>query len=305
MKIQQLQIQQFQKKSKLKHETHKRRIADNDECCPKKSKQGKQAKLPGITRKSTRTLKRQSDETHEYISKKMSKHNEQTLYDRRFLNKDAETCWVNSALQCFINGLDYLNEVTFDSSLGLELIKYQKQKLIDAFPFKLLLQQLINENPNTTHRMNIVSGQQCARDFLIILSENPEFVADVFHCFKHTVMQITSCTKCGIENVHVQTHLYDEILCPEDNTLLSDELKKKYNESETIENFNCEDGCNIRTSFKKNTKIVAGQSSEFLIIVLSRVIYDTFNIITSLRLQIASNLTTQVVCVYNMSQLLL
>ena len=264
-------------KSKLKHETHKRRIADNDECCPKKSRQGKQAKLPGITRKSTRTLKRQSDETHEYISKKMIKHNEQTLYDRRFLNKDAETCWVNSALQCFINGLDYLNEVTFDSSLGLELIKYQKQKLIDAFPFKLLLQQLINENPNTTHRMNIVSGQQCARDFLIILSENPEFVADVFHCFKHTVMQITSCTKCGIENVHVQTHLYDEILCPEDNTLLSDELKKKYNESETIENFNCEDGCNIRTSFKKNTKIVAGQSSEFLIIVLSRVIYDTFN----------------------------
>ena len=76
-------------KSKLKHETLKRRIAENEECCPKKSRQGKQAKLPGITRKSTGTLKRQSDETHEYISKKMIKHNEQTLYDRRFLNKDA------------------------------------------------------------------------------------------------------------------------------------------------------------------------------------------------------------------------
>ena len=59
---------------------------------------------------------------------------------RQMKNPDMASCWLNACLQVLLTALDHsLTEVNFNSELGRELLKLQKQKFIDPSNIKEIL----------------------------------------------------------------------------------------------------------------------------------------------------------------------
>ena len=119
-----------------------------------------------------------------------------TSLERRLINSDSETCWLNSCLQMLLNGFDHLGEVSMTSPIGKKLLEYQKMTVVDPKDMKQMLQNLINQNPGSLDIDSIISGQQCARDFFVILTGNLNNCEDVFDKFKHTLIQTMTCLHC-------------------------------------------------------------------------------------------------------------
>ena len=196
---------------------------------------------------------------------------------RRISNVDRATCWLNSCLQLLLCGFDFsLDFVQFNSRLGIELQNLHQQTFIDPTRLKKLLQKEIDENSDRLQRDNILLGQQCARDFLIIISENKENWLDVYNKFHHVTVQTLTCPNCKRESKYRSSNFYREIACPPDNSRLRNYIQQTFCCSEEVD-YLCEDGCKKRGFFKKNLKLCSDESSEFIIIVLTRGISNMVN----------------------------
>ena len=194
---------------------------------------------------------------------------------RRISNYDKQTCWLNSCLQLILCGMDHLADIQLNSLLGKELTRIQKQNLIDPSRLKRMLQEDIDRNSERLHAENILTGQQCARDLLIILSENKASWFDVYQAFHHVTVQTLRCPFCNRESAYRSSELYRELSCPPNNSRLRNYIEQIFSCTEEVE-FVCE-GCRKRGLFKKSLKLCSRESSEFLIFVLTRGILDQVN----------------------------
>ena len=218
---------------------------------------------------------------------------------RRISNEDKQTCWLNACLQLLLNGLDHSSDTCLDSSLGKELKRIQSQSFINPSKIKQMLQDEIRKS-DVLVQDNILRGQQCARDFFIMLTENKHSWLDVYHKFHHVTVQTLTCPNCKRASTFKSSELYQELACPPDGSKLQNYVELAFSSKENVE-FMCEDGCQKRGIFKKRLQIVAGDSSSFLIIVLTRGIaqvMDNYNnkvtVSDNLKLTDIDNIT----CVY-------
>jgi hypothetical protein len=189
---------------------------------------------------------------------------------RKFLNVDKTTCWLNATLQLICNAMDHMPFEEYSSEFGILLQQLQKTKLIDPIPAKRILQRTIEAKPSSLDENNIMTGQQCARDFWVIIAGNENLFLDLFKHFFHKVQQTITCFNCNYAYVREDTLLYMEESCPPDNTSLKTYLEQYYNMDQTVE-YRCEDGCGKKGNSSKKIQIITRESSSFLLVILSRV----------------------------------
>ena len=214
-------------------------------------------------------------------------------FQRRMKNPDMASCWLNACLQLLLTAFDHsIDEMNFNSELGKELLKIQKQTLINPSTVKEILVEAENlritlrrseimetyknkqdlnrqlENLNSLH-LNLITGQQCVRDFFVCLKENLENWPDVFEIFLFTTKNTTTCLKCGHENSSEQTQIYLEMDVPPDGSKLSDFVEKNMTESLVVQ-YHCQDGCNAYYQAETRTQIKSVNETKFIIVLLRR-----------------------------------
>ena len=187
-------------------------------------------------------------------------------YNRRISNHDGETCWLNSSLQMILTALDRSPNHSLTSRIGKELQVAQTQSLIDPRFMKFLIQDEIETNHS--RYQHILTDEQCARDLLIILTENERSWIDLYSLLFHKRKQTIMCQNCGEESYHYINQLYAEVTLPEDNANLKSMLERDWNHGSEVE-YRCEE-CNYRGLATKKHEIVTDESSGFFVVLMSR-----------------------------------
>ena len=193
-------------------------------------------------------------------------HNSQIhSYERKILNLDGETCWLNSVLQMIFIACDHSPSVIFQSTLGSQIQTAQTQVHIQSAPIKELLQRTVSDSQNVQH--DIMRGLQCARDALIILTENRHAWYDVYNFLQHTTEQTITCLSCQSQSCTEMGQLYIEI-SPGNHQSIRGMLEKFYNQGENVE-CRCQ-VCGETGEFLKQIQIMTEQSSKYLIVQITR-----------------------------------
>ena len=120
-------------------------------------------------------------------------------------------------------------------------------------------------------RLNLISGQQCVRDFFLCLNENASSWPDIFSCFGFQLTHSTSCCACNHTNKHETTQMYIELEVPGDNCKLSDSIDDYLNTSSLVGMF-CESKCQKIVEKEKTSIISSTAETEFLLVILSRAV---------------------------------
>ena len=186
---------------------------------------------------------------------------------------DGETCWLNAILQMILSAMDHQSSFEeMNSSLGRQMLSFQGKTLIDSRPIKSLLQHELNTSAN--RYQEIMEGQQCARDALIILNENKERWMDIYNMLFQSIRQTSTCKHCQNKYSFDIDQLYSEVMCPDDNVNLKDILENTFNNHETVQ-YRC-DVCHVYGHAELQNRIITEASSQFLIIQVKRVI-ESYN----------------------------
>ena len=188
-------------------------------------------------------------------------------FSRRISNPDGVTCWLNSMIQLILNALDHQNRrLVMVSALGQLLENFQEESLIDPRPIKNLIQHELDTNAQRNQQIS--TDQECARDALIILTENENSWPDVYELLHHKMRQTRTCHTCNSQFSFDIDQLYSEVLCPQNNVSLKQMLEDTVNKEERVELL-C-DTCQVNGEASINYSVVTESSSEFLIIQIKR-----------------------------------
>ena len=179
------------------------------------------------------------------------------------------TCWLNSCLQLILTAMDHsLSTANFNSELGKELFNLHNSdqtKSLDPTTIKNIvvtaedtriatrLSELTAESDDQDQlatqsraienlRLNLISGQQCVRDFFLCLEENLLNWPDVYSCFGFKLTHSTKCCSCSHGNQSQTTQMYVEIQVPHDNSNLNDKVEEYLNTSSLVGLY-CENFC--------------------------------------------------------------
>ena len=216
-------------------------------------------------------------------------------FKRRFNNIDMSSCWLNSCLQLILTGFDQcVFPVTLNSELGNELKRLKldkRQACLDPTGIKnilvntentrvsLRISELESEIDNLTElqqqvkfvqnlRLDLLSGQQCVKDFFICLKENEISWPDVASIFNFKIINSVECCACNHLTTYETTELFIEIPVPPDNSRLNDFVEEVLNISE-LHGMYCE-ACQSFAQKEKRSKLALGCESEFIIVILLR-----------------------------------
>ena len=192
------------------------------------------------------------------------------IFCRRISNFDGETCWLNVILQMMLCLLDYIPHQILVSPLGKMLRLAQSQSFIDSREIKRHIQEEINRN--SIRDQQIFTEQQCARDALVLLTENKELSwPDVYDMMHHVTKSSVTCQACHSESQDgARTdQLYAELDCPKNNTSMKETLETLYNHGEQIA-YTC-DTCKHVGPATKHEKIITEKSSNFLALLIKRI----------------------------------
>ena len=118
-------------------------------------------------------------------------------------------------------------------------------------------------------RLNLLSGQQCVRDFFLCLNENLINWPDVFSIFGFKITHSTSCDGCGTVNSHETLQSYVEIEVPPEGSSLSDHAGYFFNTS-TLVGLNCRNTCNKLVQVEKRSQLTNVKEANFITVVLAR-----------------------------------
>ena len=214
---------------------------------------------------------------------------------RRFLNSDSTSCWLNCCLQLVLTAMD-ANSVTFNSRLGRQLLELHRTNLritLDSVAIRIILTEGEEERitsqkemiRNTiadpsmqasliagaeSSRLNLGTRQQCVRDFFIAICDNRESWLDVYTFLNYNVQGSIHCSNCGYtSNQEPEEELYCEMECPPDGSNLSEAVRVTFNEGEMIE-YLCERGCRTRGHAVKKRMLIDVASTKFIILILKR-----------------------------------
>ena len=119
--------------------------------------------------------------------------------------------------------------------------------------------------------LNLGTGQQCFRDFFLCLKENLESWIDVYQLFCVNINFSTTCLNCNKKSESEQNQLYVEIDVPPNGSNLNEYVEKTLNGYDEVD-YDCQDGCNVKSEAANRSMIKSCQDTEFLIVILRRVI---------------------------------
>ena len=125
-----------------------------------------------------------------------------------------------------------------------------------------------------------MTGQQHARDALMILTSYGDSWPDLFNFLCHTTQQTITCLTCQGKSFYDEQKLYSEHYYPEHGSSLKTFLEFLANQGEEIEEYRCEN-CQTRVNAKKQLQLKTEQSSAFFIVVLSRDAQNYANVVTA------------------------
>ena len=237
-----------------------------------------------------------SDDDVQIFLEKETLDSTDKIFTRKFLNLDATSCWLNSSLQLVLAALDHSIESTsFSSDLGLELIRLKSSPsaYLDATEVKNILVSVedlriatriseINDEVKDPIllkrrlqniedlRLNLISGQQCIRDFFLCISENPLAWPDVYLCLSFSTSYFSSCTLCEDETEWNTVQTYIELDVPADNSNLHSAVQNYLNETSMNSQF-CE-SCKSNVKKLRTNRITSIEDTPFITIMLRRAI---------------------------------
>ena len=222
--------------------------------------------------------------------------NQNVKFKRRFSNLDLATCWLNSCLQLILIAIDHNQEI-FDlsSELGNELRRLWNNndgKILESMTVKYILvaaedlriatrlselRNVINDPVQLNHqtraveglRLDLISGQQCVRDFFICLKENIINWPDVCTPFSFQITHSTQCCSCNHIQRSETIEMSIDVSVPEHNSSLSDYVSENLRTRELVGKF-CEDGCRKNVEVEKRSSITNVKETKFIIIILQR-----------------------------------
>ena len=224
------------------------------------------------------------------------------VQDQKFMSKfkniDMSSCWLNSCIQLILIAMDH-SEVQdiFTSELGKELINLQRSEQsssLDSTNVKLILvtsedtriatriSELATEIDDPLQlelrtddiqrlRLDLISGQQCVRDFFLCLDENFLSWPEVYFVFRFEITHSTSCCSCNHINQSETTQMYVELQVPSDNSNLSDCIEEFFNSSSLVGVY-CETSCGSLVQAEKSSKVTCTAETEFITVILTRAV---------------------------------
>ena len=250
----------------------------------------------------TRTKRKRSMSKDIPLKKKKSLYrNEQ----RRIINPDAQTCWLNSCLQLVLTALDHkhnIEDITAygsasvlwdqliwlkgkDPSVDLDptdiknvLIQREKERISrgNMAPNQMLFDlgnlPIMYTEDGGDIRVNRI-GQQDCKDFFYCLDENRESWYDVFNLFKVQTLTMTECASCNHvsrQEVSGPASSIIELECPIVPVSMKHYVENKINGYEEYTGWRDEDGCGKVTVGKSSTRIANIEDTEYVVFVLKR-----------------------------------
>ena len=238
-----------------------------------------------------------SNEESEIEDQEQSSNTRDQNFARRFKNIDMTTCWLNSCLQLLLIAMDHTQtKESFTSELGEELmqLKYNKDYPLDATNFKHILvstedtriatriselsfeiydpDELEHRTQNIQNmRLNLISGQQCVRDFFLCLNENLLNWPDVFSQFGFQITHSNECSSCKSSTSSETMQIYIELAVPPHGSNLSDYIEDYFNGNSTVGAF-CQNECKRFGPSEQRSSMTKVAETEFFIVVLTRAV---------------------------------
>ena len=218
-----------------------------------------------------------------------------SIVQRRFLNKDNATCWLNTNLQLVLTAFDFENNLerngsslwknlialkNMDSSIVLDpsevktnLIKTEKRRMRQT---NIRAENAVFNLDNSDDAFNINSvGQQDAKDFWMCIDENQGKWEDLFDLFKSEVISETECSTCGFvsrQESSCSESSFIRLSCPTENCTMKQYFENKLNSFEECNFWRDEGGCGRITVGKNRTKILCLENVKYLVIIIDRLI---------------------------------
>ena len=215
---------------------------------------------------------------------------------RRIVNKDATSCWLNSCLQMILCAMDASSSpIEFESRLGIQLVNLHKTNIrvnLDPSQIRRTLTEaederiknrieeirLTYDDPEVqvrriawaeSTRLRLGTGQQCVGDFLIALSQCRESWPDVYTYLNVTFKRILTCSNCRwLSAQNVNEELYIELDCPPNGSSLTEVIRINFNEG-VPRRYNCRDGCGATRCLQK-ILLEDVTTTKFIMIKLTR-----------------------------------
>ena len=221
---------------------------------------------------------------------------------RRFQNNDGQTCWLNSCLQFLLAAVDNFDDLSvLNSELGSELLQLkmnQEDKTLDSTVVKtiivaaedtriaLRLSELEADLKNLDElkrqsnavkklRLDLLTGQQCIRDFFLCLQANAASWPDVCTPFYFKLTHVSTCCECGNEIRSETNQICIEMDVPPDGSALNEFVETFFNDGELKQRF-CEH-CQRRVQSQNCSKLTQSLETDFLIIILTRLAKSLHN----------------------------
>ena len=217
-------------------------------------------------------------------------------FSRKFNNLDQTNCWLNSCLQLILASIDHseLRE-NLTSELGLELMRLHdsdtnfsldstnvKHIIVTAEDTRIAtrmseLSAEVEDQFQLEHsmqtvenlRLNLISGQQCVRDFFLCLNENILSWPDVYFRFGFKITHATKCTSCQHSYQSETQQTYVELQVPPDGSNLNDYVEGFFNNCTTVGRF-CENECKKIVPAERTSKVTSASETEFITVILTR-----------------------------------
>ena len=206
--------------------------------------------------------KKSSKQIHKNIEGRGLENREVESFQRRIVNTDSTSCWLNCCIQLLLIAFDSKLPIDLNSNLGAQLkILHSIDDTVplDPSPIRLLLtetddlrieteknelKQVIKDprelrkrlRDKENSKLNLGTGQQCARDCFVCLRENRESWPDVYSFLNYNVKDTTICRMCGnISSNEEREEIYTELICPSDGSQLGMSIEKYFNQGELVE----------------------------------------------------------------------
>ena len=216
---------------------------------------------------------------------------------RRFMNRDNETCWLNSCLQLILTALDYENDVCqYGSTLWKQLVGLHNEgssKTLLPDGVKNTIIETERNRPTTLNsRLRLFGletvldsfgrpikknriGQQDSKDLFLCLDENMNDWPDVFNFFKVSTITSTTCGSCGYvsQQEREDTDTTSIMLsCPISSTNLKTFIEDEMNSVEKVNGWKDQNGCGQITTGNVRKRICNIMNKKYLIFILRRLI---------------------------------
>jgi len=245
-----------------------------------------------------RSTKRKGTRNHASIQKK-TKLEKIKCPQRRIINPDAQTCWLNSCLQLVLTAMDFKETLNPIGSYLWENLVWLQGKhssvALDPTDIKNAIilterERMVRENIGPANALFDLGnlpilynedfqtegiGQQDCRDFFICIDENREAWPDVFNLFKVKTQSETECCSCGHisrQEVGVNDRTLIFLTCPTVQVNIKDYLENQLNGSQVRDGWRDEDGCGNVVTGKSRTRISKLEETDYIIIMLERLI---------------------------------